>query len=500
MTGSLIITYDELTDGLGGSQIFVIVNGQSRNLHFTDVTNLYTTNIEEGNTFAYGIVFGDESAANKQITFNLIRRSYTTDDTDGNMGIVDEFVTGGTRTTTGNSDFLGNFTAVTRTDSYDFEYRLNITIQIFVPPTATPTPTPTPTPTNAPTFTPTPTPTVTPTPTPTPTATATPTPTPTPTPLPPISSFTLFIQEGRAGTTGFTAYSIDSGVTFTNNTNLGAPKGTFPIWNGFAVNKTKEYQVACTDDNKTYTFSSDSGTTWNQYYVDGLVFANIPVKPKLSKTGTIMALIGGTSSTVYITENYGITWRNSSPGGLNNTEWGISTDGEYMIVGQSSPGSGLYYSSDSGTTWTASSLTGNWVDCKISDNGQTMIARRTTSTVGWYTSQNSGTSWAKPTFNGGFAEPTGFSAISPTGQYIIIVSDYLWRSTNYGVSFTRLSPFSGATGRGGLFIQDSGIVFAFIKTSTNQLEVWRSTDYGANWTQTYINNLGILGFDYSYIQ
>jgi hypothetical protein len=499
MRGSIIVTYDELTDGLGGSAFQVIVNGLIRNYHYTDTTNLYTTDINVGDTFAF---LFDFPVGTKQFTFNFTRRCYTTDDTDGDMGIIDELVTGYTTTTTSTSlkiPLTTNFTASVRPDAYDFEYRLDFTISNVGPlPTATPTPTPTATPT----ATPTPTPTATPTPTPTPTVT------PTPTPIPPLSSFNLYIQEGGFGYTGYTQYSSDSGVTFTSNLTLGGPKGTPPNWYGFAVDKTTKYQVACTDTNKTYTYSSDSGTTWTQYYVDGLIYSNIPIKPKLSKTGSIMAMIAGPSSTLYVTENYGSTWRTSSAGGLNNTNWDMSLDGKYMIIGQQpAAGSGLYYSSNSGTTWTTASVTGTWVNTAISDNGQTMAASTSTGIVGYYTSQNGGTSWAEPTWNGGYTKPNATNTpcdISPSGQYVIInTGTYIWRSTDYGVSFTRLDPFgTTGSGRGVLFIESSGIVFAFRNrpSSSSNFEIWRSNNFGSTWTMTYTkNNISIQGFDYSYI-
>ena len=59
MTGSIIVTFNELTDTLGGSYFDVYVNGEHRNRHFTDTTNLYTTYVNLNDTFyiCYGFIF-----------------------------------------------------------------------------------------------------------------------------------------------------------------------------------------------------------------------------------------------------------------------------------------------------------------------------------------------------------------------------------------------------------------------------------------------------------
>jgi len=169
MRGSIIVTFDELVDSVGGSYFDTYVwtkippvQSRLRDKHYTDITNLYSTYLDENDRFSFAFGFGTTgTGTTKEFTFNLTRRSYTTDDTDGNMGIVDELITGFTTTTTSNLisvPFSGPFTATTRPDSYDFEYRLNFSV-VSVGPNPTPTPSPTPTITPTPTVTPTPTPT-----------------------------------------------------------------------------------------------------------------------------------------------------------------------------------------------------------------------------------------------------------------------------------------------------------------------------------------------------
>jgi hypothetical protein len=117
--GSLILTTST------ANSIEIYVNSTIVNKQFSIINGLYS----------YGINIGDvvtiTSIVNK--SFNVTRKDYTTDDNNGNSGIVDTFITGVTNV----SSFT--FTATTSPSSYNFEYLISMT------PTPTPTPTPLPT-------------------------------------------------------------------------------------------------------------------------------------------------------------------------------------------------------------------------------------------------------------------------------------------------------------------------------------------------------------------
>jgi uncharacterized delta-60 repeat protein len=132
MRGSLLITFEESLYEIGGGHYSVTVNGQLRDLHYSRSNNLYSTNINLGDVVT--ITFIDIPSF---LDIDVIRKDYTTDDVDGNMGIVDNLVTSiqsGTTVT---------FTATTVDNAYGYLYIL----QSSNPgPTPTPTPTPTATP------------------------------------------------------------------------------------------------------------------------------------------------------------------------------------------------------------------------------------------------------------------------------------------------------------------------------------------------------------------
>jgi len=141
MRGSLLITFRESFYEIGGGHYSVAVNNELRDLHYSKSNDLYSTNINLGDVVT--ITFIDLPTS---VDIDVIRKDFTTDDVNGNMGIVDNLVT------SVQSASSVTFTATTVDNAYGYIYLL----QSSVPG---------------------------PSPTPTPTGTATPTPTPTPTPL-----------------------------------------------------------------------------------------------------------------------------------------------------------------------------------------------------------------------------------------------------------------------------------------------------------------------------
>ena len=144
MRGSLIMSFDELIDDRDVDGYAIYVNGIQRNNEWYDANELYSTYLYEGDVVQI-LLF--DSASTKH-SFGIYRRDYTTDDTLGNMGIVDNSVT--YQEIYSGETFNGwQFTATTINGDYNFEYRVDITTY-FGTPTPTPTPTLTPTPTPGP--------------------------------------------------------------------------------------------------------------------------------------------------------------------------------------------------------------------------------------------------------------------------------------------------------------------------------------------------------------
>jgi hypothetical protein len=121
MLGSLIMSFDEIVADRGIDNYQVVVNGQFRDVHFTEVDNLYSTNLNPGDVVNIAII--RENIPSTVSSLSVFRRDYTTDDQGGDMGIRDTFVTGITSST--GTTISVTFTATTIAQDYNFEYRIS---------------------------------------------------------------------------------------------------------------------------------------------------------------------------------------------------------------------------------------------------------------------------------------------------------------------------------------------------------------------------------------
>jgi len=121
MRGSLIMSFDKEIDTEPIDYYQVIVNGELRERTYDDVTEFYSTYLFTGDTVSV------ELYTNGQNYYDLtvFRRDYTTDDENGNNGIVDTFITAA-QLSYGSNSIVVTFTASTVPDSYNFEYRVTV--------------------------------------------------------------------------------------------------------------------------------------------------------------------------------------------------------------------------------------------------------------------------------------------------------------------------------------------------------------------------------------
>lgn len=136
MRGSLIMSFDELVPDRGIDNYTVSVNGILRDVHFTEIDSLYSTNLNPNDVVTITII------TNSTITrsIDVYRRDYTTDDQGNDMGIRDTYITGSTSNT--GTTISVTFTATTIAQDYNFEYRVTA-ITTGIAPTPTPTAVPT---------------------------------------------------------------------------------------------------------------------------------------------------------------------------------------------------------------------------------------------------------------------------------------------------------------------------------------------------------------------
>jgi len=111
MRGSLIFTFDQITNYKGVDSYLITVNGQPRVLNYNNNDNLYTTYIYSGDSVTI-------TTSPELNDFSVYRRDYTTDDQGGDLGIRDVFITGNT------GSYSISFNVTTSSIDYNFEYRV----------------------------------------------------------------------------------------------------------------------------------------------------------------------------------------------------------------------------------------------------------------------------------------------------------------------------------------------------------------------------------------
>jgi hypothetical protein len=154
-----------------------------------------------------------------------------------------------------------------------------------------------------------------------------------------------------------------------------------------------------------------------------------------------------TSALLYLSTNYGSTFNSISGFSITqNYPCAMSGTGQYMVMLVN--GGYMYHSGNYGANWaqvTNISTTQNWTNVSLSKDGKYCLANGNNPTNNLYVSSNFDT--ANPTFTQVSVYATMntspyFNVISNLGQYMIQLNfsnDGIAISTNYGVSFTKLT-------------------------------------------------------------
>ena len=176
--------------------------------------------------------------------------------------------------------------------------------------------------------------------------------------------------------------------------------------------------------------------------------------------------------------NFATTWTQGSS--LNNSvNMACSGNGKYVITAANSNAWTL--SSDYGVTSTNLSF-GSYGHAAVSETGQYMVALMGSV----YNSSDYGVTWS----NSGTAVGTGNAiAISSTGKYVVTAygsgSLFIYLSTNYGATFTRITDISGSAPAN--FTYGSAAMSRDGKTMFLSMDTYlmKSTNYGASWSVVY---------------
>ena len=201
----------------------------------------------------------------------------------------------------------------------------------------------------------------------------------------------------------------------------------------------------------------------------------------------------GNGTGVYYSSNYGQSWSYTALGG-NIMDLKASASGQYQILCIS--GSTIHYSSNYGQTWTASNApNANWRSVCISASGQYASAGGASSANGpitSYYSSNYGQTWIASSF-------TGFNyamACSASGQYQVNGQGQnggvlgIYYSSNYGRTFT-ISSNTVSQACWFAAMSASGQYALVTQNAVSNISMYISNNYGRTFNSV---TLGFMGF------
>jgi hypothetical protein len=259
--------------------------------------------------------------------------------------------------------------------------------------------------------------------------------------------------------------------------------------------------------NSVLYISNDYGATWSKSSSNVLsnkTFTSLSV----SYSGQYQTICspGSLVAFIYYSKDYGVMWNLSDIQPQNWVGVACSTTGKYQIALVESftinSGNPLYYSTNYGETWnqnTDCSLNLPFTSCAISSNGQyqTIVYGYENTSVfvsvqeyisGIYYSANSGKTWTQAN-----ASPSGnnfnlynFVAMSGDGKYQTVVSGikdgYIYYSSDYGANWTKsdapLAIWNAVS------IDSTGkyqVVSSEGSVNHNNDGFYYSSNYGVNW-------------------
>lgn len=227
---------------------------------------------------------------------------------------------------------------------------------------------------------------------------------------------------------GYIYRSVNWGATW-------SAVGSSQYWNGIGVNKFSGVYQTAVSDNGIWT-SSDHGSSWTQR-LSGVSINSVFVSP----TGQYQ-IAASNPGYIWISTNYGVSWTQNTAAGSKN--WAgvyVTIHGSqyYGIVN----GGYIWYLVPPSGTWHVSATwddaTHYWVDIAGSEDGTYRVASAATkiwyynsSTPGWVSDYTSG-DWHLDTGNGKVMVACNVSG-----------GGYLWKSLDYGSSWTKIYSTSRA--------------------------------------------------------
>ena len=177
-----------------------------------------------------------------------------------------------------------------------------------------------------------------------------------------------------------------------------------------------------------------------------------------------------------------------------------SLSGADGVATQTSGGFGrLYYSANTGSTWTQNTVLPSTTFTSVDLSGTTAIAvgiNTGTNTTVIRISSSSGSSWTIPTTNVSVTASSLYLSLSGSNAVLAVDNSGIasvYYSTNSGVDWNVSSSINGLASSTINNISISGVKAIATIVSGGIVNLWYSSDSGINWTQG--TNFGTVGFN-----
>ena len=226
--------------------------------------------------------------------------------------------------------------------------------------------------------------------------------------------------------------------------------------------------------NPAYWSQSDSsGNTWTSV--------------SISSNG-LNGLACANPGSIYYTSDSGKTWTQSTTSGTTSLKWTSVSIASNGLNGLACANTGsIYYTSNSGIAWTTSPGTSGpqWSSVSIASNGVNGLACANTGSI-YYTS-NSGQTWAQSTTSGTTSLKWSSVSIASNGLNGLACANTgsIWYTINSGITWT-VNTTTGTTGLQWSSVSISstgkyGLACGSTNSTTNGY-IWYTIDYGKTWT------------------
>ncbi|MGD0535475.1 MAG: PKD domain-containing protein, partial [Methanoregula sp.] len=283
-------------------------------------------------------------------------------------------------------------------------------------------------------------------------------------------------------------------------------QGNLTMVAGFTANVTFGTAPLNVQFNDT---STGSPTSWNWSFGDGNFSTLQNPVYTYGYTGTFNVSLNATNafgSNTLLRTNYIVATvpRPISDFTVNVTSGTASLPVSFTDQSLNSPTGWAWFFGDENYTapWTEVNASPEWYEglCGVAmPDGSIVIAAGSWQNDTWR-STNDGATWVEQTASAGRPQRGGFSSVATPDDSLVIMGGYdedanyhndTWRSTDYGATWTEVNASAGWPARvyqSSVTMPDGNIVLmggqARLANGNNYMnDVWRSTDDGATWTE-----------------